>query len=116
MGTRGVSVIKQLAAFQSTNIESKRGDTCSRSALKQLTHPFLNRIGSAPLITNFDKSHPADSGGRRAGRCGPVQLTTRHANNLGQQEGVDCSESKIDLPVSATMFPPSSAVVVFFPQ
>lgn len=85
----GEGMIKQLPAFHSTNIESKRGDTCGRSTLNLLTHPFLNRAGSAPLITNFDKSCPADRGGSRAGRCGPVQLTRRHANNRGLQEGVD---------------------------
>ncbi len=76
---KGRGGIKQLATFRSTNIESKRGDTCSRSALNLLTHPFLNRVGSAPLITNFNKSCPGDRGGSQADRCGPVQLTTRHA-------------------------------------
>lgn len=110
-GGRG---IKQLATFRSTNIESERGDTCSRSALNLLTQPFLNSVGSAPLITNFNKGFPADRGGSRAGQCGPVQLTTRHANNLGQQEGVDCPESKIDLPICTTMFTPCSLAYCFF--
>lgn len=110
----GGGVIKQLPTFHSTNIESKRGDTCGRGALNLLTHPFLNRVGSAPLITNFDKSRPADRGGSPAGRYGPVQLTRRHANNLGQQEGVDCSESKIDLPICTTMFTPCSLACLFF--
>ena len=103
MGGWFVSMIKQLATFQSTNIESKGGDTCYRSALNLLTHRFLNRAGSALLVTNFDKSCRADRRGSRAGLCGPAQLTTRHANNLWQQEGVDCSESKIDLPICTSM-------------
>lgn len=58
----GGGVIKQLVTFHSANIESKRGDTCRRSALNLLTHPFINRVGSTLLITNFDKSRPADRG------------------------------------------------------
>lgn len=67
-----------------------------QECLNLLTHPFLNRVGSAPLITNFNKSCFADRRGSQAGWCGLVQLTTRHTNNLEQQEGVDCPESKID--------------------
>ena len=92
-------MIKQLPVFRDINIESRRGDMCGSRVLNLLTRPFLNRIGSAPPITNFDKSCPADRGGRRAGQSGPLQLTQRHANNLGQQGGVDWSDGKIDLPI-----------------
>lgn len=81
-----------------------------------LTHPFINSVGSMPLITNFNKSCPADRGGSQAGQCGPVQLVTSHANNLGQQEGVDCPESKIDQPICTTMFTPCSLAHLFLSQ
>lgn len=62
-------------------------------------------MGSALPITYFNKSHYADIDGRLAERR-PSQLTRGHANNLGQQGGDDCSESKIDLPIYSYGSPP----------
>lgn len=83
---------------------SEQADTCGQP-FKPVDEFFLNRMGSALPITYFNKSHYADMDGRLAERR-PPQLTRGHANNLGQQGGDDCSESKIDPPIYSYAHPP----------
>lgn len=109
-------MIKQLSAVRSEGgwlhkYSIERGDMCGRS-FKPVDEAFLNRIRSAPPITNFNKSRHADRGRRLRLRRSPPQLTGGHANNPGQQGGDECSESKIDLPVCRRANSPPHALVL----